>query len=110
MEAKLADKLQYLSRLEKEKEEMDKYYSQRWIEEYKRVKNRLSKDFVKKINELEESYNLKMGVMEGKMNEALKSKAQAVRRNDFLESRHQADEASKHTLKDEISYYVEQVE
>ena len=50
VEAKLADKLQYLSRLEKDKEEMDKYYSQRWIEEYKRVKNRLSKDFVKKIN------------------------------------------------------------
>ena len=40
----------YLGQLEKEKEEMDKYYSQRWVEEYKRVKNRLTKDFVKKIN------------------------------------------------------------
>ena len=46
----MADKLIYLGQLEKEKEEMDKYYSQRWVEEYKRVKNRLTKDFVKKIN------------------------------------------------------------
>jgi hypothetical protein len=32
---------------------MDQYYSQRWVEEYKRVKTRMSKDFVKKIDEIE---------------------------------------------------------
>ena len=52
VETKLTDKLQYLAQLEKDKEEMDKYYSQRWVEEYKRVKNRLTKDFVKKINDV----------------------------------------------------------
>ena len=31
---------------------MEKYYGQRWVEEYKRVKNRMAKDFVKKINDV----------------------------------------------------------
>jgi hypothetical protein len=84
VEEKLMEKTKHALKMEKEKEEMDKYYSQRWVEEYKRVKNRLAKDLVKKINEIEDSYNQKMAVMEARMYEAIGLKNQTIRRNEYL--------------------------
>ena len=70
-----------MGRLVRDKEEMDNYYSIRWVEEYKRVKTRLGKDFLKKVNELQENYNNKMAVMEARMHEAIKIKNQTARKN-----------------------------
>ncbi|MBP9675017.1 MAG: hypothetical protein KBD63_07975 [Bacteriovoracaceae bacterium] len=57
VETKLVIKTNELIKSEKEKEEMDNYYNNRWVEEYQRVKNRLGREFSEKASDMESSFN-----------------------------------------------------
>lgn len=57
VETKLIIKTNELIKSEKEKEEMDNYYNNRWVEEYQRVKNRLGREFSEKASDMESSFN-----------------------------------------------------